>query len=65
LPSQHGLSEFKLADVTSELPLLQQARKDALNLLAGDPKLAKPHHSQLRKALRAQIGDSLDLVLIG
>jgi ATP-dependent DNA helicase RecG len=62
---QHGLPEFKLADVTSELPLLQLARKDALNLLAADPKLAKPHHSQLRKALRAQIGDSLDLALIG
>ena len=34
---QHGLPEFKLADITSELPLLQQAREDAHALLAEVP----------------------------
>jgi ATP-dependent DNA helicase RecG len=62
---QHGLPEFKLADITSELPLLQLAKDDAHDLLANDPRLFKPAHIELRKALRAQIGDSLDLAQIG
>jgi ATP-dependent DNA helicase RecG len=62
---QHGLPEFKLADVTHEMELLQQAREDALGLLAGDPNLVKPEHQHLRAALRQQIGDDLFLAQIG
>ncbi len=62
---QHGLPEFKLADITNELPLLQQTREDAQALLADDPRLTNPAHAELRKALRVQIGDSLELVQIG
>jgi len=62
---QHGLPEFKLADVTNEMELLQQAREDALALLAEDPKLQKPTHQHLRIALRQQIGDDLFLAQIG
>jgi ATP-dependent DNA helicase RecG len=62
---QHGLPEFKLAEITSELPLLQQAREDAQALLTDDPRLMRPAHTDLRKALRAQIGDSLDLAQVG
>jgi ATP-dependent DNA helicase RecG len=62
---QHGLPEFKLADISSELPLLHQAKEDAGALLADDPRLTKPAHAELRRALRAQIGDSLDLAQIG
>lgn len=60
---QHGLPEFKLADVTSEMGLLAAARDDALAILAQDPRLAG--HPALRKALRRQIGDSVDLVAVG
>src|SRR6201982_1104334 len=58
---QHGLPEFKLADVTNEMELLQQAREDALALLAQDPRLTTPAHKHLRAALVEQIGDSLGL----
>jgi ATP-dependent DNA helicase RecG len=62
---QHGLPEFKLADVTNEMELLQQAREDALALLAGDPRLSGPAHKHLRAALIDQIGESLALAQIG
>ena len=62
---QHGLPEFKLADVTAELDLLQQAREDALALLADDPRLTAPAHKQLREALVAQLGETLALAQIG
>jgi ATP-dependent DNA helicase RecG len=62
---QHGLPEFKLADLTQEMELLGQARDDAMGLLAGDPKLARPEHAALRKALRAQLGNDVELAQIG
>jgi ATP-dependent DNA helicase RecG len=62
---QHGLPEFKLADLSSELDLLQTARTDAQELLAGDPSLSSPGHKALREAIHSKFGDSLDLVKIG
>ncbi len=62
---QHGLPEFKLADITSELDLLQLAKEDAQFLLADDPKLANPSRASLRIALFAQFGKTLDLVHVG
>jgi ATP-dependent DNA helicase RecG len=62
---QHGLPEFKLADVTNEMELLQQAKDDALALLADDPRLTRPEHRPLRQALSKQVGDTLSLASIG
>ncbi len=62
---QHGLPEFKLADLTSELVLLQQAREDALQILDEDPRLTAPAHRHLRTALARQLGETLTLAQIG
>jgi ATP-dependent DNA helicase RecG len=62
---QHGLPEFKLADVTNEMDLLQQAKEDALALLADDPKLTRAEHRHLRAALVKQLGETLSLAQIG
>ena len=62
---QHGLPAFKLADLSQEMTLLQQAKDDAVALLAQDPKLLAPHHQQLRLALREHIGDDVALAQVG
>jgi ATP-dependent DNA helicase RecG len=62
---QHGLPEFKLADITSEMDLLQQAKEDALGLLNDDPRLASAGHKHLRDALIEQLGETLALAQIG
>src|SRR5688500_17494854 len=62
---QHGLPEFKMADLTQELALLQLAREDALGILERDPRLAAPVHHGLRAALLEQFGDTLPLAQVG
>jgi ATP-dependent DNA helicase RecG len=62
---QHGLPEFKLADITQEMELLRVAKEDALELLARDGDLSKPEHVALRKRLVKQFGDDLFLAQVG
>jgi ATP-dependent DNA helicase RecG len=52
---QHGLPEFKLADITQEMELLAQAKQDAMEILDGDPKLK--NHPALRGAIQRQLGE--------
>jgi len=62
---QHGLPEFKMADITSEIELLKVAKQDALEILAQDPDLKAPQRRHLRAALIKQFGERLQLAQIG
>jgi len=62
---QHGLPEFKMADLTSEIDLLKLAKEDALEMLAKDPRITAPHHRHLRAALIAQFGSTIELAQVG
>jgi ATP-dependent DNA helicase RecG len=62
---QHGLPQFKLADITQELDLLRLAREDALALLEVDPNLSRPENRALRAAIARQFGASLFLAQVG
>ena len=62
---QHGLPEFKLADLKNEFALLVLARDDAAGILKDDPNLAAPVHRYLREALIVAYGKTLGLAQIG
>lgn len=62
---QHGLPEFKMADITSEIELLKVAREDATKILERDPKLSSPANRALRTAVKRQFGDALQLAQVG
>jgi ATP-dependent DNA helicase RecG len=62
---QHGLPEFKLADLKSETDLLLQAKQDAELILRQDATLCRPGNAALRAMLIGQFSETLGLALIG
>jgi ATP-dependent DNA helicase RecG len=62
---QHGLPPLKLADIRTEIELLQIAREDAIALLEADPRLSSRANRQLRDELAKRFGGSLQLAQVG
>ena len=48
---QHGLPAMHVADLCSDMNVLQTAQQAAQELLASDPELAAPEHAQLKMAV--------------
>jgi ATP-dependent DNA helicase RecG len=62
---QSGLPEFRVADLLRDAPLLEEARRDALAIVAADPELRAPEHHGLRQALLARWRGKLALASVG
>ncbi|HVQ75016.1 MAG TPA: ATP-dependent DNA helicase RecG [Candidatus Binatia bacterium] len=62
---QAGLPDFRLADLLRDAPLLEEARRDAIALVARDPRLVDPEHRVLRGELLARWRGKLDLASVG
>ena len=62
---QHGLPPLKLADIRTEIELLQIAREDAIALLEADPRLSSAANRRLRDELAKRFGGSLQLAQVG
>jgi ATP-dependent DNA helicase RecG len=62
---QSGLPEFHVADLLRDGALLEEARRDALALVARDPELLVPEHRALRAAVLARWRGKLDLASVG
>jgi ATP-dependent DNA helicase RecG len=58
---QHGLPDLKIANIIDDYELLIMARKNAFELVAEDPALTMPEHSNIRQVLLAKFGESLGL----
>lgn len=58
---QHGVTDFRVADLVRDLKLLNLARKEALDLAEADPRLESV--PRLRERLVRTLGDRLDLAV--
>ena len=57
---QHGLPNFKVADIVRDKDLLLEAIEDAKNLLKDDPDLKE--HKKIVQEIQERFGDSIDLL---
>jgi ATP-dependent DNA helicase RecG len=62
---QAGLPELKVADILRDGGVLEQARREAFDLVARDPDLSAPGNERLRGELMARWGGRLELASIG
>jgi ATP-dependent DNA helicase RecG len=62
---QHGLPPLRIADLLRDADLLEEARRDARELVATDPRLAQAEHALLRRMVLVRYGQALDLGDVG
>ncbi len=60
---QHGIPEFKVANLTEDVDLLFQAREDAEDLIEKDPELLS--HPLLLKEINRRYGERVNFVEVG
>lgn len=60
---QHGLPEFRFADIIRDKTELSQAREDAFELVKNDPELSK--HEELYRKIMSKYGDRIKLLEVG
>ncbi len=62
---QHGLPEFRLADLVRDAAQLEQARREAFELVSRDPQLKALEHQALRREVLARYRENAGLILVG
>ncbi len=62
---QHGLPPLRIADLSRDAALLDEARRDALALVAADSGLSAPEHTLLRRMTLVRYGQALELGDVG
>lgn len=63
--AQHGLPEFKVADLLEDYDLLLAASEDARRILADDPRLKRPENRAVREMLFRELSHRIELVDAG
>jgi ATP-dependent DNA helicase RecG len=58
---QHGLPQMKLADLTGDMRLLQQAQQAARQLLEQDPQLSAPENHPVLEKVRQMFAETPDI----
>jgi ATP-dependent DNA helicase RecG len=62
---QHGLPPLRIADLLRDQALLEEARRDAHELVIADRGLAAKEHTKLRRMVLVRYGKALDLGDVG
>ena len=61
---QSGLPDFRIANLITDVDVIQSARETAFELVRQDPDLLWPEHQALKSALTRFWGDKLNLVQV-
>ena len=59
---QHGMPALKVVDLIEDFELMRMARRDAFEIIGGDPDLGQPHHQTLRAEMLKAYGGRLGLI---
>ena len=62
---QHGLPPLRIADLVRDAALVEEARRDALELLTRYPNLESPELERLRKMVLVRYGAAMELGDVG
>ncbi len=62
---QHGLPPLRIADLVRDAVVVEEARRNARELVGADPGLDLPEHRALRRMALVRYGKSLDLGDVG
>jgi ATP-dependent DNA helicase RecG len=62
---QHGLPPLRIADLVGDAAVLEEARRDAQQLVGDDPGLAATEHERLRRMVLTRYGRVLELGDVG
>ncbi len=62
---QHGLPPFRIADLQRDAAIVEEARRDAQQMVDADPGLASPTHARLRHMMLVRYGKALELGDVG
>jgi ATP-dependent DNA helicase RecG len=62
---QSGLPDFRVANIVRDIKVLQEARKEAFEVVERDPNLADPSHRYLKEILKERWKGRLELAGVG
>ncbi|MEX2176022.1 MAG: ATP-dependent DNA helicase RecG [Pirellulaceae bacterium] len=62
---QHGLPPLRIADLTRDVAVVEEARRDAQALVVADPDLQNEAFARLRRMVLHRYGDALELGDVG
>jgi len=62
---QHGMPPLLIADLLRDRAILEEARRDAMDLITADPGLSREEYTKLRRQMLARYGKALDLGDVG
>jgi len=62
---QHGMPPLRIADLNRDALVVEEARRDANQLLSEDPELLAPAYARLRRMVLTRYGEALELGDVG
>jgi ATP-dependent DNA helicase RecG len=58
---QHGIPEFKIANLFTDVEMLKQVQSIVMEILSKDPDLQKPENACLQKMIELKFKDRIEI----